>query len=589
MRISLFQVLLSVLLCYSTNLLSNAETDSLKHRLLFAEGSDKLEMLQELSDQYLFRSLDSCEKYSTAAIQLSQQMNDKKNEALANKKLGYAFYRTGDYNKSLGHFEKAHQLFIQTHDYLQAAILTNFIGDAYSQKSDYPKAIHYYVETEKSCDTLINIDSIQTSVKRLYAILFTNLGLLYHRLDSVQKPLDYFNKALLFAEEINDSNRIAASYSNLGMMYKKMSDYDQAKRSYLKSLRISQRTGNRNYEIVTLNNIASLYDKRGLSDSALIYYREAFQIATQIDDKYALSRINRNIAEVYFSRGNYQPAIENALQALKYAQKTGALTEIYSNYQLLADINKAKGDYEKAFQYHLQYDALKDSVLGIDTREKIAEIQTKYETEKKEKENKLLKKDIEFEKRKSSFLIILAFVLTLTGLISIALFYFIRKNTLSKKKLAELEAEKLEEKVAHQKRELATGTLTLSRNLEFINSLIEDIQALSDHVDSDKAYSSISRIVKKLEQQNSDKYWEEFEARFQEIHRNFYQKLYDNFPDLTTNDVKLCALLKMGMNTKEICSVTFQSVRTVEAARLRLRKKLGLTNNENLGVFLQKA
>jgi len=91
-----------------------------------------------------------------------------------------------------------------------------------------------------------------------------------------------------------------------------------------------------------------------------------------------------------------------------------------------------------------------------------------------------------------------------------------------------------------------------------------------------------------LEQQNSDKCWEEFETRFQEIHRNFYQKLHDSFPGLTTNDVKLCALLKMGMNTKEVCSVTFQNVRAVEAARLRLRKKLDLANGENLGVFLQK-
>ena len=107
-------------------------------------------------------------------------------------------------------------------------------------------------------------------------------------------------------------------------------------------------------------------------------------------------------------------------------------------------------------------------------------------------------------------------------------------------------------------------------------------------MDNDEAYASISRIIKKLEQQNSDKCWEEFETRFQEIHRRFYQKLHDNISGLTPNDVKLCALLKMGMNTKEICSVTFQSVRAVEAARLRLRKKLNLANTENLSVFLQK-
>ena len=173
-------------------------------------------------------------------------------------------------------------------------------------------------------------------------------------------------------------------------------------------------------------------------------------------------------------------------------------------------------------------------------------------------------------------------------MISLALFYFIRKNAINKKKLAELESDRLSDQVAHQKRELAYGTLTLSRNLDFINSLIEDIKTLTEYVNNDNAFATIGRLIKKLEHQNSDSYWEEFEIRFQEIHRHFYAELHDNFSGLTTNDVKLCALLKMGMNTKEICSVTFQSIRAVEAARLRLRKKLNLASGKNLSVFLQK-
>jgi len=587
MRIFFFLTLFFILFCFPANLLSNTETDSLKEQLQFVEGKEKLEILQSFSLHYLFRSLDSCEKYSLATIKLAQHLNDIEIEALANKRLGYAFYRTGDYIKSLSYFKKAHQLFIKNHNYLQAAILTNFIGDAYSQKSDYPKAIHYYIETEQSCDTLINVDSTQTSVKRLYAILYTNLGLLYHRLDSVEKPLYYFNKALLFAEEINDSNRIAASYSNLGMMYKKMNDFDSAKLSYVKSLRISQKTGNRNNEIAALNNIASLYNKRGLSDSALIHYQKASQIATEIDYKYGLSLINRNIAEVYLSRGNYQPAIKNALLALKYAQKTGSLTEIYSNYQLLANITKAKGDYKKAFQYHLQYAALKDSVMGINIRENIADIQTKYETEKKEKENKLLKKDIDFEKRKANYLFVLSIVLILMGVVSLALFYFIRKTAITKKQLAESESSKMEIELESQKREITLGALSLSRNIEFINSLIGELKNLSDCV-SEEGIPNLNNIVNKLSRQQSDSSWKEFEKRFSEIHSEFYSRLINEYPNLSQNEVKLSAFLKLGMNTKEICSITFQSVRAVEAARLRLRKKLGLNSGDNLSMFLQK-
>lgn len=564
-----------------------SKIDSLNQLLHQSEGKEKLEILQTLTRKYLFQSSDSCIKYGTLAVNLAQELQNIDQEALACKKMGYSCYRIGDYNRSIKYYKSALEGFLEGKQYLDAAVITNFLGDVYTQKSDYTRAISYLILAEKSCDTLIRNDSLQKPVTRLYAIIYTNFGIVYHSLDSIQKPLNYFNKALHYAEKIKDSNRIAASYSNIGMIYKAWKNYNVAISNYKKALDILQLIGNWDYEIATLNNIASLYYDQEVYDSAEFYYRKALTLAKDTGDKYGLSLINRNIASINLLQGNYKLAFENANLAMEYSREVGSLSEIYSNYKLLSDIYKSKGDYKKAFHYYSQFVALKDSVSGMKTREKVADIQTKYETEKKEKENTLLKKDIEIEKRKSFYLIIVAIILIIAGMVSLMLFYFIRKNAINKKKLAESETARLEDKVAHQKRELASSTLTLSRNLEFINSLIEDIKTLSEHVDNDMAYASISRIIKKLEQQNSDKCWEEFETRFQEIHQHFYQKLYENFSGLTTNDVKLCALLKMGMNTKEICSVTFQSVRAVEAARLRLRKKLNLKNEKNLALFLQ--
>jgi tetratricopeptide (TPR) repeat protein len=567
---------------------NQSKTDSLKNLLPKSKGNNKLEILQILSRQYLFQSSDSCIKYGTLAMHLAQELQDIEQEAIACKRMGYSCYRIGDYDHSISYYERALESFLEEKQYLDAAVITNFLGSVYTLKSDYSKAISYLVLAEKSCDTLIRNDSIQTSVKRLYAILYTNFGIVYHSLDSIQKPLDYFNRALHYAEEIKDSNRIAASHSNIGMMYKAMNKFDLAYPEYLKALKISQAIGNRDYEKATLNNIASMYFNQEIYDSALIYYMKALSLVKETGDKYGLSLINRNIASIYLKEGNYKLAFENAYRALEYSQEVASLQEIYSNYELLSEIFKSTGDYKQALYYYTHYTALKDSVSGAETRENIADIQTKYETEKKEKENLLLKKDIEIEKRKSDSLKILAIILIIAGMVSLMLFYFIRKNAINKKKLAESVAARLEDKVAHQKRELASSTLTLSRNLEFINSLIEDIEVISKQVNNDKVYASINRLIKKLEHQNSDKYWEEFETRFQEIHRHFYQKLHENFVGLTPNEVKLCALLKMGMNTKEICSVTFQSVRAVEAARLRLRKKLKMKNEENLAIFLQR-
>ena len=82
--------------------------------------------------------------------------------------------------------------------------------------------------------------------------------------------------------------------------------------------------------------------------------------------------------------------------------------------------------------------------------------------------------------------------------------------------------------------------------------------------------------------------WKDFEIRFKEVHSEFYDKLQQKYPTLTNNERRLCIFLKLNMNTKEISSLTFQSVNSINAARTRLRKKLSITGEEvSLTGFIQ--
>ena len=562
--------------------------DSLKRQLNTINKIQKLEILQSLTREYLYQSTDSCLKYGLLTVGLARELADKNKEAIAYKQMGYSYFRAGDPDLAIEDYKKSVKIFNEEKEYLNETVVTNFLGLAYEMKSDYATAINYFVAAERNCDSLIENYPDKSSVIKLYSIIYTNKGLLYHELDSIAIALEYFNKALTYATEINDSNRIAASFSNIGMIYKGMKKFDDALNEYFKSLRISRKTGNLDYQKATLNNIAATYYEMSVYDSVMYYYTKSLELIQETGDKYGQALVNRNIADIYLMQKNYMAALEKAYLSLEFSREVGSLTEIYLCDEILSDIYKAKKDYKNAYYYYTQFSALKDSVSGIKTLEKIAEIQTSYETEKKENENIMLKNKVETEKQKSFYFLLTVIVLLIVGILSLILFYLMRRNAVNKKKIAESEAARLEDKVDHQKRELVSSTLTLSKNLEFINSLIADIKELADIVESDQAYITISKLIKKLEQQNADRSWEEFETRFQEIHRKFYQKLHDNFSGLTPNDVKLCALLKLGMNTKDICSVTFQSIRAVEAARLRLRKKLHLKKDENLSIFLQR-
>ena len=103
----------------------------------------------------------------------------------------------------------------------------------------------------------------------------------------------------------------------------------------------------------------------------------------------------------------------------------------------------------------------------------------------------------------------------------------------------------------------------------------------------DETKEAIRRIHTDLKKSTEDEIWEEFELRFQQVHRDFYDKLMDKFPDLSPNEQRLCAFLRLNMSSKEISELTGQSPNALETARYRLRKKLGISNSQvNLITFL---
>lgn len=96
-------------------------------------------------------------------------------------------------------------------------------------------------------------------------------------------------------------------------------------------------------------------------------------------------------------------------------------------------------------------------------------------------------------------------------------------------------------------------------------------------------------VILNLQSSTNNDVWQDFELRFNEVHSEFYEKLSRQFKELTPNEIRLCAFLKFNMTTKEISAITQQSARSIEVARVRLRKKLLITNTSiNLVTFLNE-
>ena len=126
----------------------------------------------------------------------------------------------------------------------------------------------------------------------------------------------------------------------------------------------------------------------------------------------------------------------------------------------------------------------------------------------------------------------------------------------------------------------------LIRKNELINNVAERLLNLQRTLHPEN-HKTINDIIIDLQREGDNDSWKEFELRFNQVHGDFYQQLRKLYPGLSPADEKLCAFLKLNMSSKEIAAISQQSIKSVEVARARLRKKLNLTNtNSNLVTHL---
>lgn len=158
----------------------------------------------------------------------------------------------------------------------------------------------------------------------------------------------------------------------------------------------------------------------------------------------------------------------------------------------------------------------------------------------------------------------------------------------SDRQIAQLKNEKLEAEVEHKNTELASSAMNLVHKVEILSKLKEDLIHFKDIAQPDKATREFQKIIKVIDGELSHaQEWEQFAKHFDNVHTDYLKTLKAFCPDLTTSELKLAAYLRLNLSTKEIAQLMNISIRGVETSRYRLRKKLGLTNEEaNLYAFL---
>ncbi|MCG9970557.1 helix-turn-helix and ligand-binding sensor domain-containing protein [Christiangramia crocea] len=154
------------------------------------------------------------------------------------------------------------------------------------------------------------------------------------------------------------------------------------------------------------------------------------------------------------------------------------------------------------------------------------------------------------------------------------------KNLEAEREIIKLKNEKLEQDMANKNRELAVSTMSLIKKNEFLTSIKKK---LKDSEESPKVKSVIKTIDKDISEEDN---WKFFKKAFSNADKDFFKKIKAQHPDLTANDLKLCAYLRLNLSSKEIAPLLNISVKSVEIKRYRLRKKMNLDRDTNLTDYI---
>lgn len=252
-------------------------------------------------------------------------------------------------------------------------------------KGGHEKAMELYLSSLKQFELLK--DSIGV------AGIYNELGTLWKKQGDLKKAKAYFNDALKIFHSLNNAPEEANTLNNIGIVYEMQGEYNEALNSYLTSLAIHKQSNNKVAMGYCLANLGGVYTNLKMFKEAEDALLQSLEIRLQLKELQNIAICYTNLGEFYSAQNNVKAALPFYLKSLDMAQQTGFIDLIQYDYEKLSDCYSKRNDFKKAYEYHTMYAAFKDSIFDENKNKQIAELQTKYDTEKKEQQNLLLKKE----------------------------------------------------------------------------------------------------------------------------------------------------------------------------------------------------
>ncbi len=481
--------------------------------------------------------------------------------------------------------------------YILSTALNN-IGIIYYDKGHVSKALEYFFKSL----TIIK----QTNNAKIIATYLNNIGFIYNSIDDTLKALEYYSKSLEIRKEIGDKRGISYSLNNIAVIFLNQKRLVKSLKYLDRSLKIREEIRDKIGVAVCLHNIAVIYYRQKEMDKSLEYHYQSLKIRKEIGHKKGIMLSEKSIATIKFDQGKIQEAKNYASHSLKLANELGYPSFISKISFLFSKILKAEvassqlsnqkkvSLYKQALEYYTSYAELKDSIQNKEIEKEAIKQEIKYTYEQqqllvKAEHQKQIAITKERIKKQQGYLI--SFGISSLLLIMLGVYVFKnqqhkRKNTQSQYEITKLKKAKLENELILKNKELIGLTLRITQNNQFTGKLDQLIGMIKNQ--SKEEITKNVQDLKKQIQLNKieERYLIEFQTQFEGVHKDFVGNLKASYPKLTSNELRICSLLKMNMSTIDISSLLGVSVETLKNYRHRIHSKMNLPKGSMLSDFI---
>lgn len=477
--------------------------------------------------------------------------------------LGNLYYEMGRLSLATKHLKEASNVFEKHQLILELARTESFLGNVYQRSGNYTTAHEYLLKARTRYMELNNLQGM--------AAMEGELGHYYEKIQRYDSALYFQQRALKSYLTLGDSAGIAQIHDHIGSIYEDLSNYDLALTHFEIAHLLNTTTGNKAAAITNLNNISDCYRKKQAPQTALKYAQKTLQEAERIHLDYQIKSACRDLAKIYEALGQHK-------SALHYLNRSYELT---------------------------------NKLFTQEIAQEIANTESIYELDQKQQRIHILEKERQFNRLLS---LLAAIGAAGFGLLGAFIFYQQRTKNEKKRKLletanelnaaevknfqlkeqklrADLENQRLQEERLQHELELKSKSLTKSalhmiQKNEFLQEMRQRLKEIRK-APPESIDLKLKKLIKSIDYNfTMDDDWQEFEMVFQQVHSEFFVKLKQLYPNLSPAEVRLCAMIRLNLHSKDMAAIMGISPDSLRIARYRLRKSLGLKKGANLYAFI---